>query len=171
MALLSYPFCRWANSLKEVKLLPFIYWQVAWGRGRIFNLHLTIQLGVLGCSAGKNLPANVGDVGLIPGSGRSPGEGNANPLQYSCLGNPMDRGAWRATVHGVTKELGMTYWVNNKIKISFTLVLILCKVEYSGFGARQTWIQSWLYHFLAVGPEQVTSLSEPHAVSIYQVWG
>ena len=54
----------------------------------------------------KNLLPNAGDVrdsGSIPGSGRSPGEGNGNPLQYSCLGNLMDRGAWRAMVHGVTK--------------------------------------------------------------------
>ena len=56
-----------------------------------------------GDSVVKNLPANVGNLGLIPGSGRSPGEGNGNPLQYSCLGNPMDRGAWRAIGHGVTK--------------------------------------------------------------------
>ena len=56
----------------------------------------------------KNLPANAGDGGLIPGSGRSPGEGNGNPLQYSCLENSMDRGAWWATVHKVTKELYMT---------------------------------------------------------------
>ena len=56
----------------------------------------------------KNPPANAGDVGLIPGSGRSPGEGNGNPLQYSCLGNPMDRGAWWATVCGVAKELETT---------------------------------------------------------------
>ena len=48
----------------------------------------------------KNPPANAEDAGLIPGSGRSPGEGNGNPLQYSWLENPMDRGAWRATVHG-----------------------------------------------------------------------
>jgi len=52
----------------------------------------------------KNLSANTGDVGLIPGSGRCPGEENGNPLQYSCLGNPVDRGAWQATAHGVTKE-------------------------------------------------------------------
>ena len=52
----------------------------------------------------KNPPANVGDLGLIPGSVRSPGEGNDNPLQYSCLEKPMDRGTWRATVHGVTKS-------------------------------------------------------------------
>ena len=47
---------------------------------------------------------NVGDLGLIPGLGRSPGEGNGNPLQYSCLENPMDGGAWWATVHGVAKS-------------------------------------------------------------------
>ena len=52
----------------------------------------------------KNPPANTEDVGSIPRSGRSPGEGNGNPLQYSCLENPMDRGGWRATVHGVTKS-------------------------------------------------------------------
>ena len=55
----------------------------------------------------KNLPANAEDIrdaGLIPGLGRSPGEGNGNPFQYSCLDNPMDRGAWRATVYGVTKR-------------------------------------------------------------------
>ena len=54
----------------------------------------------------KNQPANsgdIGDAGLIPGSGRSPGEGHGNPLQSSCLENPMDRGAWWATVHGVTE--------------------------------------------------------------------
>ena len=56
----------------------------------------------------KNPSANVGDAGLIPGLGRYPGEGNGNLPQYSCLGNPMDRGAWQATVYGVTKELDMT---------------------------------------------------------------
>ena len=57
-----------------------------------------------GGSVVKNPPANAGDVGLIPGSGRSPGGGNGNPLQYSCLENPMERGAWRATVYGVAKS-------------------------------------------------------------------
>ena len=52
----------------------------------------------------KNLPANEGNAGLIPGSGRGPGGGNANPLQYSFLENPMDRGAWLATAHGVAKS-------------------------------------------------------------------
>ena len=56
----------------------------------------------------KNPPANAGDVGLILGSGRSPGVGNGNPLQYSCLENSMDRGAWWMTVHGVPKESDVT---------------------------------------------------------------
>ena len=56
----------------------------------------------------KNLSANAGDMGLIPVSVRSPGEGNGNPLQYSCLGKPMDREAWQAIVHGVAKELDVT---------------------------------------------------------------
>ena len=56
----------------------------------------------------ENLPANAGDEGSVPGSGRSPGEGNGNSLQYSCLENPMDRGAWQATVHGVTEESDMS---------------------------------------------------------------
>ena len=53
----------------------------------------------------KDPPANAEDSGLIPGPRRSPGEGNGRPLQYSCLGNPMDRGAWRTTIHGVAKVL------------------------------------------------------------------
>ena len=51
----------------------------------------------------KNLPTDAGEVGSVPGLGRSPGKGNGNQLQYACLGNPMDTGAWRATVHGVVE--------------------------------------------------------------------
>ena len=61
---------------------------------------LRVSLGFPGGSVVKNLPANAEDTGLIP----DPGERNGSPLQYSCLENPMDRGAWRATVHGVTKR-------------------------------------------------------------------
>ena len=71
---------------------------------------MSIIMGFLGDSVVKNLPANAGDIrdlGSILGSGRSSGEGNGNPLQYSCLKNPMDRGTWWATVHGVAKELDM----------------------------------------------------------------
>ena len=62
-----------------------------------------LQVGLPWQLTVKNLPASAGDVGLIPGSGRPPGEGNGNLLQYSCLGNPVARGAWWATVHGVAE--------------------------------------------------------------------
>ena len=68
----------------------------------------TTKCGLPWWLSGKNPPKNIGDMGSIPGLGRSPGVGNGNPLQYSCLGNPTDRGAWRASVHGVTKELDTT---------------------------------------------------------------
>ena len=65
---------------------------------------LCFFLGFSGGSEVKASTCNVGDLGSIPGSGRCPGEGNGNPLQYSCLDNPMDGGAWWDTVHGVTKS-------------------------------------------------------------------
>ena len=71
--------------------------------GGILNTHREAQ-GFPDGSAGKESAWNAGDTGLIPGSERSPGEGNSNPLQYSCLENPKNRGAWRAEVHGVTKN-------------------------------------------------------------------
>ena len=61
-------------------------------------------MGFSGGSEVKASASNVGDLGSIPGSGRYPGEGNGNPLQYSCPENPMDRGAWYARVHGVAKS-------------------------------------------------------------------
>lgn len=66
---------------------------------------LASLVGFPGDSVVKNPPVTAGDVGSIPGSGRFPG-GNGYPLQYCCPGNPMDRGAWSATVHGVTKRIG-----------------------------------------------------------------
>ena len=65
----------------------------------------------------KNPLANTGDSGLIPGLGRSSGEGNGNPLHYSCLENLMDRGAWRATVHRVAEELDTTEQLNSNNKL------------------------------------------------------
>ena len=70
------------------------------------NIHsLGINQGFPGGSVVKNLPANAGDTGLIHGCGRSPRKGNDHPLQYSCLGNPMDRGA---AVHGIANESDMS---------------------------------------------------------------
>ena len=76
------------------------------------NYHSSeINLSFSGGSVAKNLPANAGDSGLIPGSGKSPGEGNGNALQYSWLGNPMDGGAWKAIVHGVEKcQIPLSDW-------------------------------------------------------------
>ena len=68
---------------------------------------IRIVAGIIGFPGGsedKASACNAGDSGSIPGLGRSPGEGNDNPLQYSCLENPMERGAWKATVHGVLKS-------------------------------------------------------------------
>ena len=72
-----------------------------------------LNMGFPAGSVVKNLPVNIRDKGLIPGSGRSPGEVNGHSLQYSCLGNPMDREAWWATARGVAKELDMTSGLNN----------------------------------------------------------
>ena len=67
-------------------------------------IHVCVCTGFSGGLDGKEPACNAGDLGSIPGLGRSPGEGNGYPLQYSCLENPMDRGAWQATVHGVAKS-------------------------------------------------------------------
>ena len=82
------PYASWCNK-KEIK----------------FDI-----LGFPGGSNGEESACNVGDLGSIPPSGRSPGEGNGYPLQYSCLESPIDRGAWWATVHGVSKN---QIWLSN----------------------------------------------------------
>ena len=74
------------------------------GAVRLINGGMTPLKNAPGGSDGKESACSAGDPGLIPGFGRSPGEGNGYPLQYSCLENPTDRGAWRATVHGVAKS-------------------------------------------------------------------
>ena len=96
-------------------------WERESGGGRGLEWHCenqgTKEMGGFPAgSAVKNPPAiqcNAGDAGLIPGSGRSPAEGYGNPPQYSCLGNPMVRGAWRATVHGVGEESDTTESLND----------------------------------------------------------
>ena len=85
----------------------------------------------------KNPPANAGDIrdaSLIPGSGRSPGESNGNRLPHSCWGNPIDRGAWRAAVHGVFKESDITYYqqqnAKKAMKHEFVLIKTLMRRKY-----------------------------------------
>ena len=76
--------------------------------GGVSDLLWHLTKGFPGGSDGKESACNVGDLGSIPGLGRSPGEGNGNPLHYSCLENSMDRGAWWATAHGGLKESDAT---------------------------------------------------------------
>ena len=78
-----------------------------------------------GGSAVKNLPANAGDASSVPGLERSPGEGNDNPLQYSCLGNSMDRGTWWATVHGVAR-VGHDSGTEQQQLYSVSMAFYLC---------------------------------------------
>ena len=98
----AFVHCCW-----ECKMVQPL-WKTVWRLLKKLKLKLSttqVELVV------KNLPANVGDLkdtGSIPGSGRSPGGGHGNPLKYSCLENPMDRGAWRATVRKVTKSRART---------------------------------------------------------------
>ena len=91
----------------SVSCLVFSYWLFPLPTGHHFKLYYLFILGFPGGLAVKNPPANAtdtGDMGSIPGSGRSPGGRNGNPLQFSCLENPMDTGTWRATVHRVAKN-------------------------------------------------------------------
>ena len=83
------------------------------------NLFLYISQGFQGDSVVKNSSANAEDTGSVPGSGRSPGGGHGSPLQYSCLENPMDRGAWWTTVYRVAQEVDMTQQLNNNKYISY----------------------------------------------------
>ena len=96
----------------------------------------------------KNLPANAGDPGLISGLGRFPGERNSNPFQYSCLENPMDRGAWWATVHGVRKRLQSVGSQRvrhvlsrfSHVRVSVTLWTMACQAPLSmGFSRQEYW--------------------------------
>ena len=73
----------------------------------LFHLHM-LKIGLSWWLSGKELPVSAEDMGSLPDLGRSPGEGNSNPFQHSCLGIPMERGAWQAIVHGVAKESDLT---------------------------------------------------------------
>ena len=78
---------------------------VCWPGSRFSTLYCRVMQHILPAGSNSKVSAyNAGDPGSVPGLGRSPEEGNGNPLQYSCLENPMDRGAWQATVHKVAKS-------------------------------------------------------------------
>ena len=89
------------RGIKEARMIHLFFSSFFFFK---FSKYLTSSYYMfLGGSDGKESSCNAGDLGSIFGSGRSPGEGNGNPLQYSCLGNPMDRRTWRATGHGVAR--------------------------------------------------------------------
>ena len=92
----------------------------------------------MGSSDGKEFACNAGDPGLIPRSGISPGEGNGNPLQYSCLGNPMDRRAWLPTAHGVTK-----HWTQLNDEQSVSCCAPLNILEVTEFYSVKVGIHGW----------------------------
>ena len=102
MVQLSHPYI--ANSLAR-----YLYLACLWEFSEAYLCHQNIQ-GFPGGSDSKESACNMGDLGFIPGSGRSPGEENGYPLQYSCLENSMDRKAWWAIVHGVAKR---GTWLSN----------------------------------------------------------
>ena len=134
-----------------------IYISVLWSRNCIW---LLVKGGFPCSSVGKESACSAGDLGLIPGLGRSPGGGNGKPLQYTCLENPMDRGAWWATVHGVTrvghnlatnplplvKEIGNSDW--NKRGSCFFLTLKTSKDNQSQSNSRGPGLASFISLFI-----------------------
>jgi len=111
--------------------------QISRRRNPSNELHRVLQaVGFPGSLDGKASAYNEGDPGSIPGSERSPGEGNGNPLQYSCLENPMDRGSWWATVHGVAKS-------RTRLSNFSLLLLHIYTVEYFSAMKRTHLNQFW----------------------------
>ena len=114
-------FSLWLSKSTGIMFLPFyVYTNILKTSLHIWGQVMCTRSFPSG-SDGKEFACYAGDLDSIPGWGRSPGEGNGNPLQHSCLENSMDRRAWQATVHGVTKS--QTHWVTN------TLTSQLCSME------------------------------------------
>ena len=118
----------------------------------LFRLHnqflFCFFMGFPGGSVVKDMPANAGDSGLILGSERSPGEGNGNPRQYSCLENPMDRGSWWAALHGVAKDLDTTKRLNSS---SSCFIMTLPLPQIYVFLRRNPGIsQDWVFSSLSL---------------------
>ena len=126
----------------------------------VFNISLWLRWDFPGGSDGKESACNIGDLGSIPGLGRSPGADNGNPLQSSCLGSPMDRGAWRATVHGVAKNL--TQLSDYHFHFTFTLVEICVPTEFHPMKWRENAVvPSWTCSILTLSPQHIRSSCSP----------
>ena len=125
------------------------------------------ELNFPGGSVVKNPPANAGDADLIPGSGRFPGEGNGNPLQYSRVENPMNRGAWQATVHGVTKS---EIHLNNETRTTWNTSLFFSASNPASASRLAThcvltvllaWASLQPVHYWRVGAKLCSSVIQP----------
>ena len=139
-------------------------------------MYVCVHMGFPGGSVVKNLPANARDVGSIPRLGRSPGRGNSNPLQCSCWDNPIDRGPWWATVHGVTKSWT---WLSTRAFMCVYLCMCVCiyifltlvkKTVTNLFSLK--WLKSLVVHFLgtdsgydSLHPSSYESLIHPNFFS------
>ena len=124
--------CLWVNPFEGKKAGVFIH-----------GIH---ALSFPGGSDSKESACNAGDPGSIPGSGRSPGEGNGDPLQYSCLENPMDRGAWQATVHGIARVGWLRVgWLSHWAAATTPFNKVICKDsicnKVSLWGSIWSWIE------------------------------
>ena len=127
---------RWPVGLRQPSFPWFLNYFEHLSSLSIFDIHSESQASQVALMV-KSPPASAGDIrdmGLIPGSGRSSGRGNDNPLQYSCLENPLDRGAWQAIFHRVAKSRTQLQWLNNKnflrIKTLIDLTFAYVKHKY-----------------------------------------
>ena len=137
---------------------------------------LSLPLGIPCSSVGKESARNAGDRDSIPGSGRSPGEGNGNPLQYSCLGNPMDRGAWWATVHEVVR-VGLNLATQPPAPVTKSCPTLCDSTDYStlDFSVLLNLPEFGQAHVHCIGdaiqPSHPLSPTSPPALSLsYQRW-
>ena len=118
---ISFDICLSLPDLTSLSIRISRFVHVAANGIVLFYLMANIPLSCLWWLSGKESTCNAGDTGLTPGLGKSPGEGNNFPLQYSCLRNPMGRGAWWATVRGVTKESDTTSWRTSNNNVSLDI--------------------------------------------------
>ena len=124
-----HPLGAWSLSHRTTREVPSVVnFSAVWH----YFLCYACYTGFPGGSDGEESACNAEDLGLITGLGRSPGEGCGNPLQYSCLRNPTDRGAWWAIVHGVTKESDMNEWLTHMLVIPSSIESNSVKKLYPG---------------------------------------
>ena len=144
---------------------PFMS-KTTWFKCDTFWKHL-YKFGFPGGSDSKESACNAEDSGSILGLGRSPGEGNGNPLQYPCLENSMDRGVWWATVHGVPKESDMTERLTLSLSYQFSKHIMSCLENCPTETESYSWVSLHSHHSLIRIQEQ----QEQHGISFMTFWG